>query len=177
MWFFFLFFSLFSLQSSLFTITSVGRAALPPPTELVDCPSKIGEPGFVYLCHCHVRIDAPSICHPEGRAKPGVEGSSRRFGCTYPISVKILRLASLAQDNIYGTAVRLSFIVVGTARDNCEERSDAPQGGCSKLTCASIGHGRRGQCHTPYSFPDCTFVENQTKQWTTVPLAWYNNPK
>ena len=102
--------SLFSLQSSLFTITSVGRAARPPPTELVDCPSKIGEPGFVYLCHCHVRIDAP-------------------------------------------------------------------QGGCSKLTCASIGHGRRGQCHTPYSFPDYTFVENQTKQWTTVPLSWYNSSK
>ena len=46
----------------------------------------------------------PKVCHPERRAKPEVEGSSHRRTAKQRISAKILRLASLAQDDKQVTA-------------------------------------------------------------------------
>ena len=51
---------------------------------------------------------APKVCHPERRAKPGVEGSSHQFDCEDPVHAKILRLASLAQDDKLRTIGYLS---------------------------------------------------------------------
>ena len=38
-------------------------------------------------------------CHPERRAKPGVEGSSHLWSAVQMVCAKILRLASLAQND------------------------------------------------------------------------------
>ena len=62
---------------------------------------------------------APKVCHPERRAKPEVEGFSHRMFSEQTVSAKILRLASLAQDDILGTAVPLSFIAATVGRSAC----------------------------------------------------------
>ena len=62
---------------------------------------------------------APKVCHPERRAKPEVEGSSHRMAFAQTVSAKILRLALLAQDDIEGTVVHLSFIAVTVGRSAC----------------------------------------------------------
>ena len=47
-----------------------------------------------------IYLDTPyKACHPERRAKPEVEGSSHRFHRKCSAGAKILRLASLAQDD------------------------------------------------------------------------------
>ena len=62
---------------------------------------------------------APKVCHPERRAKPEAEGSSHRIPAEQTAGAKILRLASLAQDDIVGTAAHLSFIAVTVGRSVC----------------------------------------------------------
>ena len=49
------------------------------------------------------------VCHPERRAKPEVEGSSHRFEYQCFVSAKILRLASLAQNDKLGTVGQFTF--------------------------------------------------------------------
>ena len=39
------------------------------------------------------------VCHPERRAKPGVEGSSHPVSAVLSVCVKILRLPAVAQDD------------------------------------------------------------------------------
>ena len=53
-----------------------------------------------------IYLDTPyKACHPERRAKPEVEGSSHRFYRKCSAGAKILRLASLAQDDTLQGAV------------------------------------------------------------------------
>ena len=58
-------------------------------------------------------VKEPKVCHPERRAKPEVEGSSHRKTTKQRISAKILRLASLAQDDKQVTAVTVGRSACG----------------------------------------------------------------
>ena len=62
---------------------------------------------------------APKVCHPERRAKPEAEGSSHRIPAEQTAGAKILRLASLAQNDIVGSAAPLSFNAVTVGRSVC----------------------------------------------------------